>query len=167
MHTYVSYVNVDGNLNVRFAARWKTLNYWCCTETSHHLNLIYKINDCRYPKTDKVSQQSRAAATVQRSQRQKASETVPQNIWSHSSCFALLSPRFLPNSNTCDGVMKRKIGLVSDEGLGDVWEGSEKRNPPLNGSGSETDRCRGRGWNQKWLHLWGLLQSFKSTLLGR
>lgn len=37
--------------------------------------------------------------------------------------FRLLSPCFLPNSNTCDGVMKRKKkGLVFDEGLGDVYE---------------------------------------------
>lgn len=36
--------------------------------------------------------------------------------------------------------MKRKIGLVSDEGLGDVYDGSGKRKQPLNGSGSETER---------------------------
>lgn len=42
----------------------------------------------------------------------------------------------------CDGVMRRRIGPVSDEGLGDVYEGSEKRNQALKGSSSESERCK-------------------------
>lgn len=62
--------------------------------------------------------------------------------------------------------MKRKIGLVSDEGLGDVWEGSEKRNPPLNGSGSETDRCRGRALKPKLIKSVGIITELQINTPG-